>query len=219
MTRPQRYPGASTTYWWQGKWGGSAMDVNALILHTTETTGLPDYSRGAEAPTLTAMPDMKTKKLTWWQHFDIDVSGRALENRPGGVATNTLNVAQLELGGTCDYAHRSTWGTKHAGVDYVYWPEAPYWALRGVADFLRWLHTNHGVSLTAPAVWLAYGPDSRRAGVQPASYGASPARMTAAQWNAFKGVAGHCHVPENSHGDPGAFPISTLLAMAASPGS
>ncbi|WP_225846879.1 hypothetical protein [Streptomyces sp. HPF1205] len=219
MTRPQRYPGARTDYWWQADWPGDHMTVNTLVLHTTETMGLPDYEQGAVAPTLTAMPDMKAQRLIWWQHFDIDVSARALANKPGGVQTNTLNVAQLELGGTCDYAHRALWGTKHAGLDYVYWPHAPHWALQGVADFLRWLHANHGVPLVAPALWLAYGPDSRRSGVVPAAYGATSARMSLAAWTAFQGVAGHCHVPENDHGDPGAFPISTVLAMAAAPAS
>jgi hypothetical protein len=190
------------------------MDVNTLVLHTTETTGLPDYGGGSQAPTLTAIPDMTAKRLIWYQHFDIDVSARALVNAPGGVETNTLNAAQVELGGTCDAAHRGAWGTRLAGVDYVYWPEPPGWALQGLADFLRWLHRGHGVPLTAPPVWLAYGPDPRRPGVTPASYGASPARMTPAQWEAFTGVCGHSHVPENDHGDPGALPITKLLALA-----
>lgn len=215
MTRPERYPGASTAYWWQDKWGGDPMDVNALVLHTLEGTGLPDYNKGSEAPNLTALPDMKTRRLVWYQHFGVDTSSRALVNKRGGVETNTLNVTQVELGGTCDDAHRGAWGSMLAGVDYVYWPEAPDWALADLARFVAWLHTNHGVPLTAPPVWLAYGQDPRRPGISPASYGPSPARMTAAQWNAFKGVCGHLHVPENDHGDPGAFPITKLLAMAA----
>jgi hypothetical protein len=101
-----------------------------------------------------------------------------------------------------------------AGVNYLHWPTAPDWALQGVADFLAWAHTNHGVPLVGPPMWLAYGADSRRPGVTPAAYGASPARMTGAQWTAFKGICGHSHVPENVHGDPGALPFTKLLAMA-----
>lgn len=214
-SRPQRYPGASTEAWWQGVWDGAAMDVNTLVLHTTEGTALPDYDGGADAPTLTALPVMAGRRLAWFQHFDIDVSSRALVNSPGGVETNTLNCAQVELGGTCDYAHRETWGSMRAGVDYVYWPQAPDWALDEVARFVAWLHVQHGVPLVAPPVWLAYGPDPRRPGVLPASYGPSPARMTPAQWTAFRGVLGHSHVPEQAHGDPGAFPITALLALAS----
>jgi len=33
-------------------------------------------------------------------------------------------------------------------------------------------------------------------------------------WNVFKGVCGHCHVPENQHGDPGAIGFATLIEYA-----
>jgi hypothetical protein len=33
-------------------------------------------------------------------------------------------------------------------------------------------------------------------------------------WNAFTGHCGHQHVPENDHGDPGAFPITAILDAA-----
>ena len=68
--------------------------------------------------------------------------------------------------------------------------------------------------MTAPKLWLAYGPDSRRPGVSPASYGASPARMSFAQWRRFTGICGHQHVPENAHGDPGNLPIDKILRYA-----
>jgi hypothetical protein len=38
--------------------------------------------------------------------------------------------------------------------------------------------------------------------------------MTNAQWNSFKGVCGHMHVPENGHGDPGAIDIESIMALA-----
>ncbi|HEY5834971.1 hypothetical protein [Streptomyces sp.] len=216
MSGPQRYPGASTTYWWQSTWGGDPMEVNVVVLHTTEGTTLPGYSGGADAPNFTAVPDVKNKRLNWYQHFDFDVSSRALQNLAGGVQTNTLNVSQVELVGTCDDSKATTWGNLRAGVDYLHWPTAPDWALQEVADFLAWAHREHGVPLTGPSVWLAYGRDDRRPGVTPASYGASPARMSFAQWSAFKGICGHQHVPENVHGDPGSLPFTKLLAMASS---
>jgi hypothetical protein len=213
-TGPQKYPGASTAYWWQTQWGGDVMEVNVCCLHTTEGIGLPNYDGGSMAPNLTAVSDMAAKKLRWHQHFDIDRSSRALRNLSGGVQTNTLSVTQVELDGTCDYSKRATWGSRVAGRDYIYWGDPPDWALRDLAAFLRWLNTNHGVPLTGPSMWLTYGPDSRRPGVTPASYGASPARMSFAAWNAFKGVCGHQHVPENDHGDPGSLPFATLIALA-----
>jgi len=206
-TGPQTYPGASTAYWYASKYAGDAMEVNVVVLHTTEGRTLPDYDGGAVAPTLTAVPDFAAKKLRWYQHFPIDTSARALVNLPGGVETNTNNVCQLEMVGTCDPATRTEWvkAGKRQNVDFIYWPEAPDWALQGVAEFLAWMHEKHGVPLTGPSSWPAY----------PSSYGASNGvRMNDAQWNAFKGVCGHMHVDENLHGDPGAIDFAHLLALA-----
>lgn len=211
---PQKYPGASTAYWHQSAWGGSRMEANVCCLHTTEGRTVPGYSGGGSAPNLTALPDFGAQRLRWYQHFDIDRSSRALRNLSGGVETNSLNVVQVELVGTCDYSHRASWDGRIAGRDYVYWADPPAWAVRDLAAFLRWLNTNHGVPLSGPSMWLTYGPDSRRPGITPASYGASPARMTFAQWNGFKGVCGHQHVPENDHGDPGSLPMAAILAAA-----
>lgn len=200
-TGPQRYPGASTAAWYQDTYGGDLMEVNVACLHTTEGRTLPDYDGGAVAPNLTAVPDVAAKRLKWYQHFDVDRSSRALRNLSGGVETNTLNVVQVELVGTCDPAAHKKWGSS----PHIFWPEAPDWALKGVADFLAWAHANHGIPLTGPALWLPY-PQSGAAG--------STARMSFAQWENFNGVCGHQHVPENDHGDPGSIDFAKLIAYA-----
>jgi hypothetical protein len=196
----QKYPSASLTHWYQGAYPGTPMDVNVVVLHTTEGRTLPGYGGGASAPTLTAVPDFTARRLRWFQHFDIDTSARALVNLPGGVETNTLNVCQVELVGTCDPHTHAAW----AGAEHIYWPQAPGWALAELAVFLRWMRDQHGVPLSGPKLWPAY----------PASYGATTARMTYAQWNAFTGVCGHLHVPESTHGDPGAIDFPKLIALA-----
>ncbi|MEU3281761.1 hypothetical protein [Streptomyces antibioticus] len=202
-TGTQRYPGASTAYFYQNRYGGDLMEVNVVVLHTTEGASLPDYGGGASAPNLTAVPDFAAKKLKWFQHFDVDRSSRALVNLAGGVETNTLNVCQVELVGTCDPATHKKWTA--AGTAHVYWPEAPDWALRDVAAFLAWAHGEHGVPLTGPSRWPAY----------PSSYGGGAGqRMSFAQWNDFRGVCGHMHVPENLHGDPGSIDFNRLIALA-----
>jgi hypothetical protein len=180
------------------------MDVNVVVLHTTEGRSLPGYEGGATAPNLTAVPDLAARKLRWYQHFDIDRSSRALVNLSGGVETNTLNVCQVELVGTCDPTTHKKWGS----APHIYWPEAPDWALAEVAEFLRWMHANHGVPLSGPTKWPAY----------PSSYGsAAGARMSGSAWNSFSGVCGHMHVPENVHGDPGAIDFARLIALAKGP--
>ncbi|MFW3474473.1 hypothetical protein [Streptomyces microflavus] len=175
---------------------------------------MPTYDGGAQAPTVTGLPDFKAKKIRWYQHYDVDESARALANKLGGVETNTANVFQIELVGTCDDKYAKTWSGKTAGVDYIYWPDAPEWALAEVAWLVRWLHDNHGVPLTCVKDWLSYGKDSRRSGITPASYGASPARMSMAAWQTFTGWCGHQHVPENDHGDPGSMDFARVIALA-----
>lgn len=221
-TGPQKIPGANqTNFYGTGQFSGSDMEVNCGVTHTTEGRTLPTYAdsqgrRGAMAPTVTGLPDCKAKRLRWYQHYDVDESARALVNKLGGVETNTANTFQVELVGTCDPKTRDSWvraGYKQ-NVDFIYWPEAPDWALAEAAWLVRWLHDYHGVPLTCVKDWLAYGVDSRRPGVTPASYGANPARMSMAAWRTFTGWCGHQHVPENDHGDPGSMPFARVIALA-----
>ena len=199
---PQLYPGASTAAWYQPAYPGDAMESNVIVWHSTEGRTLPSYGGGATAPNLTAVPDFAAKKLRWYQHFGFDTSSRALRNEDGGVQTNTLNVCQVELVGTCDPKTHDKW--RHANYSYLYMPYLPDWAVRDLAAFARWAHEQHGVPLSSGLTFKAY----------PSSYGNSGVRMTGAQWTAFKGHCGHQHVPENDHGDPGAFPIAAILNAA-----
>ena len=201
-TGPQRYPGASTAYWYGSKYPGSAMESNVVVWHTTEGTSLPSYDGGANAPNFTARPNFAAQRLEWFQHFDFDVSSRALVNRAGGVETNTLNVVQVEIVGTCDPTTHAKWAK--AGYAHLYTPALPDWALRDLAAFARWANEQHGVPLTSGVEFKAY----------PSSYGASSVRMSNAAWSNYRGHCGHQHVPENDHGDPGALPMAAILARA-----
>lgn len=205
MTTTTLYPGAILgSHYYGDTYQGDLMTPNVLALHTTEGTGIVSYSNGAEAPNLTAGPNFKKKKFDVYQHFALNRSARALVNKPGGVETNTLNVIQLELIGTCDPKHKTSWGKLKAGVDYVYWPDAPEWCYDALAELIAWMHLNMGIPLTGPSEWPAY----------PSSYGPTSARMTFAEWLGFKGICGHLHAPENVHGDPGNIPFAKILAKA-----
>lgn len=203
-TGPQKYPGASTVNWWQSKWGGDSMESNVIVWHTTEGTNLDSYNNGATAPNFTAKPDFTAKKMVWYQHFDFDTSARALVHA-GAVATNTLNVCQVEIVGTCDPVTHAKWAK--AGVQHLYSPELPDWAIRDLAAFAKWAKVNHGVPLTSGLQFKPY----------PSSYGAANGvRMSDSKWLSYKGHCGHQHVPSgNMHGDPGAFPMSRILSVAA----
>lgn len=204
LTGPQYYPGANkTAAWYEDNYGGTPMDVNVLVIHTTEGTSLPSYGGGASAPNITFVPDFKAQTLRAYQHYRVDISSRALVNKLGGVATNTNNVTQAEFVGTCDPATSRRWA--EAGREHIFWPTAPDWALRDMAEYIAWLYENHGVPLVAPSKWPAY----------PSSYGNGQGqRLSGDAWNKFRGVLGHMHVTENSHGDPGSLNIQKVLAYA-----
>lgn len=199
---PQRYPGASTAYWFQDTFGGDSMESNVIVWHSTEGTSLPSYDGGALAPNLTAKPDFAARRMVWYQHFDFDTSSRALRNLAGGVQTNTLNVTQVEIVGTCDPTTHAKWA--RAGTQHLYTPELPDWAIRDLAAFAKWAQDSHGVPLTSGVTFKAY----------PSSYGANGVRMSGATWESFTGHCGHQHVPENNHGDPGMFPMAAILTAA-----
>lgn len=200
----QKYPRASLASWYQSRYLGDQMNANTGVVHTTEGTALPSYGGGASAPTFTLVPNVKGKTVAVYQHFDVDRSARALVNRSGGVETNTLNCVQVELVGTCDPATRKKWTAE--GRAHIFWPEAPDWALLEFARLVRWLSDEHGVRLASTVTWKAY----------PGSYGANGVRLSGSQWLDYYGWVGHQHVPENTHGDPGDFPMAKVLSMAKS---
>ncbi|MFE7463114.1 N-acetylmuramoyl-L-alanine amidase [Streptomyces sp. NPDC057499] len=186
------HPGADhTSQWFHSKYPGDTMPhPNAIVLHTTEGSNWPDYSGGSVAPTFTVKADGSVR-----QHFYANESARALVNAAGGVQTNTLNVVQIELVGTCD-----------SGGPGVFWPKATDAQLAGLAKLVKWLTTTYPIPLKSTSKpWLSY----------PSSYGSKNGqRMTFSEWTNFNGIAGHQHVPENDHGDPGNFPIARLIALA-----
>ncbi|GHF33846.1 hypothetical protein GCM10010218_13710 [Streptomyces mashuensis] len=198
------YPGASRAYDYSSRYEGSEIKPNCGVIHTTECSVLPSYDQGAEAPNITAVPNFGKKRLEFYQHYPFDSSARALVNRAGGVETNTLNCIQIELVGTCDPENETSWDGETAGEDYVYWPDAPDWALQDLAAFMAWQYKNNNIPLTGPATWLPY----------PSSYGDTDARMSFAEWNNFQGWCGHAHVPENDHGDPGNINFAKLVTLA-----
>lgn len=204
MAKAKYYPPANTKAQnFASTYGGSDMSPNCLVLHTTEGTSWPGYSGGAVAPHLTALPDFDAKKLIWRQHFPVTKSARALVNKSGGVETNTANCIQIELVGTSGWASSENKSADYHLGDKWYWAKhATDWMLRDVAAFIRWCHTEWGIPYSAPYAFDTWAGNNSH-------------RMSNAQWRAFRGICGHSHVPENSHTDPGAFPIARVLTMAA----
>lgn len=192
------------TQWFSDNFSSATFKPNCGVLHTTETTGWPTYDGGAKAPNYTGKPNFVLQRLDYRAHFEDEESSRALVNLSGGVETNTASAIQIELIGTCDPKYATSWGTKKANVDYIYWPNAPQWALKSLAEFIADMNKRHGIKIVGPALWEAY----------PESYGPGGQRFTFTQWRNFYGWCGHQHVPENNHGDPGKFPWAQVATYA-----
>jgi hypothetical protein len=150
------------------------------------------------------MGDFDRKRLIWRQHFHLLRNSRALRNESGGVQTNLDGAVQVEIVGTCDRSFAARYPSAAKTPHLTTW-NLPGWVIEGLADFLAWMHDEHGVPFTVPALWPAY-PSSPTLDKQ--------VRMSGTEWNAFRGTCGHMHVPENTHLDPGNIPISEILRVA-----
>ena len=187
---------------------GSQATPRMVLLHTTEGMGWPGYGGGSSAPHATIKP-IPGKGIEVREHIPFGQFAKALQNRSGGVQTNTSGVLQFELMGTCD---------ERTASRAYYWPRADDAVLQALADYLRPIMATYGIPHTSDVTWKSYNR-----GQVPSSYGLSNGvRMSFAKWGTFRGICGHQHAPENDHGDPGDFPISTLLrylsgASAATP--
>ena len=185
------YPAADArNQWFADAWPGGIMPLTApvLVLHSTEGYGWPGYQGGAVAPTFTIWPGVGVR-----QHFPVNMGARALMNQPGGVETNGAGAIQVEMVGTCVQ-----------GGPGIYYPNATDGQLSELAALTRWLRDSWGLKVQSTVRWVPY----------PQSYGFNAAqRLSGAAWTAYEGILGHQHVPENDHGDPGAFPIQRLLAL------
>lgn len=186
-----RYPKA--TWLGKGQSGGSMTGgPYKVVLHTTETAGIPTYSGGATAPHLTYY----AAKRQWVQHVSFLYAARALRNEAGGVQTNRDSALQVEIVAYSDKNMVDKYGGGRVKVSQL--TEAN---LGDLADFLKWASREFGVKLRWP-------------GKQALSYSQANARgfrMTGPEWDAYGGVCGHQHVPENFHWDPGAIRWSSLI--------
>lgn len=182
---------------WETIAGNSAGSMNGsgarrLLLHSTEGSTIEGavaaYRKNNSWPTLTV--DCGRRRVV--RHLPDTVAARSLRNAPGGVETNREGdvLIQVELVG---FAERPESIGDAAALD---------WFGRTVVGPLC---ARNRIPLTSTARWAPY----------PASYGvAAPQRLQAAAWRAYNGILGHQHVPENTHGDPGAINISRILAAA-----
>lgn len=178
--------------------GNSAGGMNGdgsrkLTLHSTEGKSIDGavgaYTAHNSWPTLTI--DCPRRHVV--EHLDLMVAARSLRNTAGGAdQTNkdgTVHI-QIELVGTA--VQPTTLGS----------PEDLTWLGREV---LRPIHELTGIPLVTSVPWRSY----------PGSFGLhAPQRLSPAAWDAYNGILGHQHVPDNDHGDPGSIDIAWIIRAA-----
>lgn len=178
------------TYWISGNSAGPHLfKPGKLLLHTTEGSSIEGAIaayRAANSWPHTTVDYMFGHPYRICRHLDYDLSGRALRNEAGGVQTNTAGVIQIEVVGAASRPHEIDWVT---------------FAREVVGPLCR----AHTIPVVSTLPWVPY----------PASYGKGAAqRLGGEAWLAYRGILGHQHAPENSHGDPGAIPIADVLRAA-----
>lgn len=119
------------------------------------------------------------------QHFSLDGGSRALV--PGPTSANQAGTVQYEIIG---YAAQTQ---DMSDTDLAY-----------IAHVLSVVAAHTGIKAQCSVEFKgsagAYGVNSST-------------RMTPATFLSYEGIAGHQHVPGNSHWDPGMFPVARLLAL------
>ena len=122
-----------------------------------------------------------------FQHIDTAEGTHALRNAPGGVQTNRDSAVQIELVGFAHLAKDKR-------------------ALTNLARLCRWIEATHGV----PNVWPSGLPRPAKNGRDPGGH-----NRTGTSWDTQSGHFGHCHVPENTHWDPGYTAQEVAFLIAA----
>lgn len=164
------------------------------VAHTTETTGLPSYAGGAEAPHLTIDP----RHRRCWQHFDTARPARALEHRPGTIDTNNMRAVQVEI--IC-YSDPTKVGSSGLYVGNLTAAELGY-----IAEVFAAINKAHRI----PARVLM--PDKP----YPSSYGDNNGvRFSDSAWKKASGWCEHQNVPHNNHGDAGSLNLHACMALPA----
>ena len=161
----------------------------ALVLHTTETRGMPRYRYGETAPHYTFNP----KTLTFHQHaeFEDGYVGTLKGHKTGGHGN--CKAFQVEM------ITYSSWPAAQSvgGLWIGDWTDEMY---AKVSEFVGWARARYGITdeVTKEPVggWLAGT--------------GSPHRLTTEQWKQYGGLTAHGAVPLNSHWDTGVLDLERV---------
>ena len=203
MAGTTKYPGADiTTQWFSRRPTGEERPtmaaIDKLLLHTTESSGWPSYP--SFFPNLTFNP-WRPRGQRWRQHCNVNQASTTLKNAAGGdYQTNRKNVCQIEIVAWVDPNHSD------AAAYYTKISEDAYLDL---AEFYAWLNREWGTPISNTLQWKEYRH------TPPSSYGVNNGvRLSTSAFTAYKGLCGHMHAPDQSHGDPSLINVGLIVEKA-----
>jgi len=190
--RSLRYPaatwkGGATTYGPQPTHGDGS---TALVLHTTETVGMPGFSNGDTAPHL--VYDPRGRSWTQLAEFNRYV-GTMKGHSSGHWNCKAIQVEMLAYSDRNAAPATGTWVGDFTGQHYA-----------DLAALFAWLVAEGWVGLEVtiqPAGGWKYGTSS-------------PYRLTPSQYAAFSGLTAHGAVPGNTHWDTGVLDLEYVYLLA-----
>jgi len=186
-----RYPGSvdgikATTY---GPINVHNRPALAIVLHTTETVGVPGYSGGDVAPHYTYDPAARK----FYRHASLSEYVGTMRGHSSGGHTNCKAI-QLEI---LAYSDRTI---ADADVRRLWIGDLTDAGYDDLGSFVAWVREETGigdeVTPTPAGGWL-YGTSS-------------PHRLSSADWDRFDGLTAHGAVPYQTHWDTGVLALERI---------
>lgn len=176
-------PNRATVY---GPLPTHGFDEVALVLHTTETAGMPGFNDGDTAPHYVYDPG--SREWTMWAEYEDGYVGTLKGHSAGHYNCKAFQVEILAYSG-----NGLPWVGDFGDEQYT-----------DLAGFVAWAMDRYPIGLdvtpTPPGGW---------------TYGAlSSDRMTDQEWEPFTGLTAHGAVPSQNHWDTGVLDLKRIYQEA-----
>ena len=160
----------------------------ALVLHTTESVGMPGFGDATRAPHY--VYSIATRQWTMWAEYHDGYVGTLTGHTLGGHLN--CQAFQVEIIG---YSNLN-YSPNVLEMDSGHYED--------LARFYRWAREMYGIEnryTPTPAGGWVYGVSSVE-------------RMTVAEWDAFSGLTAHGAVPNTRHWDTGLLDLGRVHALS-----
>ena len=190
------FPGSSDTYKGRARIYGPLPthgQTPCIVLHTTETRGMPGFNNGDTAPHY--VYDAANRRWYTWAEYEAGYVGTMKGHNNGGHSN--CGAFQVEIIAYSDGAAAGS-----AGLWVGDFTEAHY---ADLASFVRWARQRYGFTgdvTPTPAGGWRYGTSS-------------PHRLTDSAYARFAGLTCHGAVPRNTHWDTGVLDLELIADLAA----